>query len=264
MKRNCLTWILTLLTAMLLAVPAFGAADARTVDGKTVGYVTDTAGILTTEEVQMLEQAAQSISEEHDFGVYVITVDSFRAFTDSNHADDGAVALYQKYGLGLGEERRGILLLLSMKDRDYSLVTYSDYGNYIFDASAREWVADYFLDDFAYDDWFSGLADYLYACDDFLLEGPARMRSDILARIGMILLIPLVIAAIAIAILNHKMKSVARAVEASAYAGEGLQLNRSYDRFTHSTESRRRRKEDSSGGSRSGSSGGFGRTSGKF
>ena len=65
------------------------------------------------------------------------------------------------------------------------------------------------------------------------------------------------------------MKSVAKATQAEAYAGEGIDLSNSYDRFTHATETRRKRKEESSGGGGGGrthsrSSGGFGRTSGKF
>ena len=100
-----------------------------------------------------------------------------------------------------------------------------------------------------------------------LADGPDKVQSEISAMIGMIFLFPLIIAVVVVSILGRRMKSVFKATEAEAYAG-GLELTRSHDQFTHSTETRRKRKEESSGGGggsvRSSSSGGFGRTSGKF
>ena len=159
------------------------------------------------------------------------------------------------------------MLLLSMAERDYSLITYSDYGNFVFDEATREEMTDFFLDDFRYDDWYTGFADYVAVCDEFLTDGPDKLNSEVTAKTGIIFLVPLIVAAIVILILSMKMKSVARATEAEAYAEGGLHLVRSYDRFTHATETRRKRKESSDGGggsSRSKSSGGFGGTSGKF
>ena len=235
--------------------------------GEPIGYVTDTAGILTADERQELEQTAQAVSEKYDFGVYIMTVDSFVDATDSYDVDDAAVTLYQKYDLGLGDEQKGVLLLLSMKGRDFSIVTYSDYGNYVFDSMAREETAYSFLDNFQYDEWYAGFNDYLASCNAVLADGPDKVQSEISAMIGMIFLFPLIIAVVVVSILGRRMKSVFKATEAEAYAG-GLELTRSHDQFTHSTETRRKRKEESSGSGggsiRSSSSGGFGRTSGKF
>jgi uncharacterized membrane protein YgcG len=247
--------------------PAEVPADSFPAAGEAIGYVTDTAGIMTAEERQALEQAAQAISEKHGFGVYIITVDSFRDVTDSYDVFDGATTLYNKYDLGLGEERKGVLLLLSMTGRDFSLVTYSDYGNYVFDAVAREELVYAFRDDFSVDNWYDGFADYLADCDTMLAEGPEKVSSGITARVGIIFLAPLVVAAVVIVILGRKMKSVAAATQAEAYVGDGLTLTKERDQFTHSTQIRRKRKEESSGGgggTRSKSSGGFGGTSGKF
>ncbi len=245
------------------------APDSWPAAGEQIGYVTDTAGIMTAAQRQELEQMAQTISDKHGFGVYLMTVNSFREATDSYAVDDGAVTLYKKYDLGMGEEQKGILLLLSMKGRDFSLVTYSDYGNYVFDEWAREGMTTYFLDDFADDDWYSGFADYLASCDEILTDGPDKLQSEITGLTGIIFLFPLIIAAVVISVLGRRMKSVAKATQAEVYAKSGLELSNSYDRFTHATETRRKRKSESSGGggggrTRSSSSGGFGRTSGKF
>lgn len=258
MKRNVLTLTLALLVSLLLVLPVSAA-------GETVGYVIDDAGILSDAEIQKLEQDAKTVSQKYDFGVYLITVENFRTFVNSDDVFDGAVALYKQYDMGVGEERKGVLLLLSMKDRDFSLVAYSDYGNYVFDQTTREGMSDSFLDDFGYDDWYAGFADYISECDTVLAGGPDKVQSGISFRIGLIFLLPLIVALIVVKILGNKMKSVARAVEAAEYAGGGLELTDSYDRFTHATEVRRKRKEESSNsGTRSKSSGGFGGTSGKF
>ena len=241
--------------------------DSFPAAGESIGYVTDTAGIMTAEERQLLTQAAKAVSEKHDFGVYIITVDSFRDVTGCSDVFDGAAALYRAYNLGDGDEHKGVLLLLSMAERDYSLITYSDYGNFVFDEATREEMTDFFLDDFRYDDWYTGFADYVKVCDEFLTDGPDKLSSEITAKTGIIFLVPLIVAAVVILVLSMKMKSVARATEAEAYAEGGLNLTRSYDQFTHATETRRKRKESSDGGggsSRSKSSGGFGGTSGKF
>jgi len=243
------------------------ASDSFPAAGETIGYMTDTASILLPAEREELERIARSISEKHGFGVYVITVDDFREVVSSNDIYDGATTLYKKYNMGIGDERRGLLFLMSMNERDFSIVTYGDYGNYVFDEVAREELVYAFRDDFSVDNWYNGFADYLTECDFMLAEGPEKVSSGITARVGIIFLVPMIVAAVVIVILGRKMKSIATATQAEAYVGDGLRLSRQYDQFTHATEVRKKRKEESSGGgggTRSKKSGGFGGTSGKF
>ena len=249
--------------------PETYAPDSFPAAGELIGYVTDTAGIMTADERETLEEAARDIAEQYDFGVYIITVDSFRDHTDSYDVFDGATTLYRKYKLGIGEESKGILLLLSMNGRDFSLITYSDYGNFVFDTETRESMTSWFLDNFAMDDWFGGFSDYLTLCEQVLAEGPAKLQGEIRGMVGIIFILPLIVAFIVIFILGSKMKSVAKATRAEVYAEGGLHVTNSNDLFINTTQTRRKRSSSSSGGGRSGgvssrSSGGFGGTSGKF
>ena len=250
-------------------IPAAAVPDSFPAAGETIGYVTDTAGIMSEDERETLEGTARDISEKYGFGVYIITVDSFRDYTDSYDVFDGATALYRKYNLGIGEESRGVLLLLSMEDRDFSLITYSDYGNFIFDTETRESMTSWFLDNFAMDDWYGGFDDYLMLCQEVLADGPDKVQGEVRGMVAIIFILPLIVAFIVIFVLGTKMKSVFKATRAEIYAEGGLHITDSYDRFTHTTETRRKRSTSSSGGGRSGgvssrSSGGFGGTSGKF
>ena len=66
MKRNIL---IVLLILSLLSLPFVSAAD--------LGYVTDSANLLTPEQIQSLEQIAQDAASKYGVDIYVITVDDY-------------------------------------------------------------------------------------------------------------------------------------------------------------------------------------------
>lgn len=273
MKRIRFIPIWVLLCSLLMTIPVFAASefspDRWPTNGEPIGYITDTAGILTPTQRQELSRQAQTVSETHDFGIYLITVDSFWDYTDSSDVFDAATTLYTQYDLGIGEDKRGLLLLLSMQERDFSLITYSDYGDFAFDETTREELTGCFLDNFAFNDWYGGFTDYIAAANTTLEGAPGLRIITILLYIGFILLFPLPVAAIVVFVAGFKMKSVAAATEASVYAVDGLTLTNSYDHYSHTTQTRRKINNETNrsgggGGTRSKSSGGFSGTSGKF
>ena len=65
--------------------------------------------------------------------------------------------------------------------------------------------------------------------------------------------------------LKVKMKSVRKGAEADSYVtADGLNLTERYDRYTHTTETRRKISNDSDSGSSDHSGGGGSSTSGHF
>lgn len=262
-----------ILTAMLLLLAVASQAYALDI----TGYVTDDAAILTTAERESLEKQAADISRRYDFGVYIITVDDYRAYT-SGDVLDATMAIYTDSSLGHGEGREGLVLLLSMEDRDYGLVTHGEYGNYAFDREGREAMTDYFLDDFRQDDWYDGFSDYLSWSAEYLetaqnghpyTDGylPEPLPESIVSgeiSVPLVLLAPPVIALVVLFVLNGKMKSVAMAAQASAYVVGELALTDSRDQYTHTTQTRVRIENRSSGSGSSRSSGSFSGTRGKF
>lgn len=237
-----------------------------------INNITDVAGLLTESEWETLERQARTLSEEYSFGVYVIAVDDYEDYAYGD-VQDAAEALYHGYELGVGVDRDGILLLLSMYDRDYSLIANGDLGHYAFNEEGREALTEFFLDNFADDDWYGGFSDYLKWCGNYLeaaqngepfsannppMDAAGKM-SAILIRVAVILLLPLIIAFIVIRILGSKMRSVATATQAKRYIKGNLILTGQHDRYTHTTETREKVKSES-GNSKSSGSG----TSGKF
>ena len=259
-------WSIALVLVMLLAsaLPAHAAAQ--------LNNVTDEAAILTDGEWEELEQQARDISERYDVGIYIVTLDNYRNYTNGD-IYDAADEIYHGYTLGMGEERNGLMLLLSMEDRDYLLIAYGSDAKYAFNDDGREALAEFFLDDFADDAWYDGFADYLMWSEDYLAAaegGEPYSGADVqqgvdLGSIALILFVPLLIAGVYILILISKMKSVAKAAEASEYVAGALNLTRNSDYYTHTTKTRRKiEKKTSSGGSSGRSSGGGSGTRGKF
>lgn len=240
-----------------------------------LSHVTDTAGLLDSNEVAELEAKAQAIEDTYDFGVYIVTVDDYTDISTTS-VFDAAMSIYKGYSLGVGDGDDGLLLLMSMYDRDYSLITYGDFGNYAFNDEARESLTDYFLDDFSDDDWFWGFNDYLdvaalytesaragapYTSDNVIMTEDEISTSIFLGFAAMFIL-PLIIALIVVAVQSSKMKSVAAATQAAEYAVGGLVLTDQRDDFTHTTRIVTRVQTNNS--PTVSHSGGFSGTSGKF
>ena len=232
-------------------------------DSVAMQYVLDISDLLTYEEWEDLETMAAEISKRQHCGVYFALVDDY---TDYGDADVYEVTyqLYHDSQLGMGKDRDGIIVLLSMEERDYAIFVYGEYAEYAFDDFGQEKLEERFLDDFGNNDWYGGISDYLDACDEFLTKADEGkpMRSSpwplLVAAVG----ISCLIAGGGCFLALHSMKSVHQKKEADAYLIEGgLHLTQQYDHYTHTTETRTK-IEKSSSSSESGG-GGSGR-SGKF
>lgn len=239
---------------------------SETSESDSVGmqYVFDISNLLTYEEWEKLETWAADISDRQNCGVYFAIVDDYTDYGDG----DVYEVIYQLYHgseLGFGKNRDGIIVLLSMEERDYAMFVYGEYAEYAFDAFGQEKLEERFLEDFGYNDWYGGISNYLDACDEFLTKAEAGkpVRSSpwplVIASVG----ISCLIAGGVCFFILCGMKSVHQKKEADVYLSEdGLHLTQQYDRYTHTTETRTKIQKSSSGSSESGG-GGSGR-SGKF
>lgn len=275
MKKRIGLLCTTLLLAILLpatALAASGFEDAR------LNFVTDEAGLLTNNEWAALEGRAEEISQRQRCGVYIILLDDFTRYTYDSSVDEAAKSFYTDYALGYGPQKSGVLLLLSMAERDYALIAYG-YGNTAFTDYGKDRLADVFLDNFGDDDWVGGLTDYLNKCDSMLAAArdgrPLDLDSDpkvVFGGIAFSLALGLGTAFLICLAMKASMKSVKAKTEAGSYLVAGsLAITVREDRFTHTTESRRKIERESSGGSSGGSFGGttidssgFSSKSGKF
>ena len=235
--------------------------------GGAMEYVFDLSGLLTYQQWEELEYRAESISQHQRCGVYFAMVDDYTDYGDGG-VYEVTYQLYHKSRLGVGEGRDGIIVLLSMEDRDYAMFVYGEYAEYAFDAFGQEELEGRFLGNFADDDWYGGISHYLDACDEFLTQAeegdPVRQPYLIWILIGVG--IACVAAGSVCAKHLRGMKSVRQKAEANAYVTPaGLHLTQKRDQFSHTTVTRTKiQKGGSSGSTRRESGGGGSGRSGKF
>ena len=263
--------LVALACACVIAMPAHAAA----------AHAYDEAGILTADEISQLEAQADEVEQTRGFSVNIVTVEDYKAISTVS-VFDAAVAKYKELSLD-GSDGSGIVLMLSMKERDYSVAVNGDRGNYAFNREGRALLTGFFLDDFADNEWYKGFSDYIKWCGVYVAaadaghpfsdDNPPEDATDLLLEIAMgiggSLVAAAVLTALVMAALMRRMRSVEPASNASAYVSGQLQLDDRRDVFTHTTTVREVVVEKSSGGgggggSVSSSSGGFSGTSGKF
>ena len=270
MKRRIVCILLVALLLLGLCCTAFAEAPAAT--EPQLWNITDTVGLLTSDEDLTLEARAEEISAQYGVGIYLLILEDYSEYYDDPY--ETAYELYHQNTLGMGEDRDGVILLMSMSDRKYATFFYGPKAEYAFDAYGQELMEEEFLDDFRDDDWYDGFEDYLEVCDEYLARAEAGdpVRGDYssaggssVSGIGTTILICLgisaVIAMIVCLILRGKMKSVRKGTHADAYVTGSLNLTASRDQYTHTTETRTKiehESSDSGGGGSSACSGGGG------
>lgn len=255
MKRKIISLLLVVCMMGLLV----GSAYAQTSEPQ-LSRVTDGAGLLQEAQIRQLEQMAQAVANRYAVGVYIVTVGDYREF-DPAGVYEATYGIYHEYSLGEGQQRNGIILLLSMAERDYALFRYGEQAVYAFDDYGVEKLEEVFLDNFENDDWNGGFEDYVRECDRYLEKAASGkpVRESPVTMILFFCVIALAIAAAVCAVLVGQMKTVHKSTSAASYTGN-LSLTEQLDQFTHRTETRRKIESGQNSGGEKHSGG----NSGKF
>lgn len=249
MKRKLFSVSLLFVLALMLTCSVFAAPEDAT-------YVYDWAELLSQEEWEDLQQDAQYIADCYGCSVYIATVEDYTYY--AYDIFDAADEIYWDSDIGIDGDAEGLLLLLSMAERDYSLTAYGENTRAVFTSSRRSLVEEAFLDDFKENDWYSGMSDYLDEADALLAQAedgtlPEEQR-DPLVTLLLVVGVPLLITTIVCLAQKSKMKTAVKKVQAKEYiALQGVNFHVRTDRFTHVTTSRVRvqSKSGSSGSSSS-------------
>lgn len=262
--RKWLLLCLSVLLVLSLGLPAFAAQ----------GFVYDEAGLLSAQEEQQLNAAAEEIAGRYGCGIYMVAVQDFRDYTDTGSVYEAAWGIYHGLGFGVGENREGMLLLLSMEERNFATFFYGENTEYAFSPYAQEQLEAYFLGYFGNNDWYGGYSAWLEAGEQFLAQAAAGnpVRENRWKDVGAVVLISALISLAVTAILWSQRKNVRMQHGAAQYiAADGLSLTRRRDMFIRQTRTRRKIETQSasshsggSSGSRAHSGGGGSGRSGKF
>ncbi len=114
MKKKIVT--VSLLLLLLCSIP-FSVLAAE-----ELPRVVDHAGLFTAEEASQLETQAKSIADTYGMDVVILTENTLSGKSPQDYADD----YYNAKGYGQGDDASGMLLLISMEERDWYLSTCGD------------------------------------------------------------------------------------------------------------------------------------------
>ena len=245
--------------------------------------VKDDCGLLSNTELSDLQTRAAQISSDYDFGVYIVVVKNMDDFVyDYEIYEDafGIEAFAQYYFFnelkGTGETGDGLLLIMSMKERDYDIMAHGTFGNYAFTNHGKSKLADSFLDYFGDGEWYKGFSAYLNRVEKYLQAaadgtpvdtGTNIKEHNLPLSLGAGLIFGLIVALISCLSMKSGMKSVHQARIASNFiAQNGIKIPVQKDFFTHNTVVRQviQSSSSSSGGGTHINSSGSSHHSGKF
>lgn len=250
--------LIAVLLCLGLSISVFG------VEGTAPRLIDDADILFESEEIELLSKL-NSVSEKHGFDVIVITVDSLPDSVSS--AKELSDRIYFNNDFGFGDNKNGIIFIVSMLERDWNILA-KGYGESIFTDSGLEYIADIvqpLLSDGDYNQAFNSFAD---ECDSFLTQAANGNPYDAdnlpkkplsLVWIPVSILIGMGISLIIMSVFRSKLKSVRSKSNAHDYQVEGsFRVTHSSEMFLYQNVTRIPRQTQSTtkpGGVRSGSSG---------
>lgn len=244
--------------------------------------IVDKADLLTDQEEQKLEEKARQIVSDYQMDVVIVTVDGLGSKTSEQYADD----YFDYNGYGIGDDYSGVLLLISMEERDWAISTcgdaiyaLTDYGiQQIFSSFSMDLSAGYYYD--AFDTFLDALPGYFEALSHDTpidgnqggYEGPGSYypgtsddviyypgyqhkvtAGEVFGKILIALLVGCGVAGLVVWLMGRSMRTARAQSSADDYIQHSsFHLRSCQDFFLYSRTSRVRRAEDSDHGSRGG------------
>ena len=224
---------------------------------RTASLLVDDADLLADWEEESLLQKLEEISEKEQMDVAVVTVNSLDGKSPEAYADD----YYDYNGYGQGENRDGVLLLISMADRDWQITT-TGFGITAVNDAAIELIEDRMLSDLSDGDYYDAFSSYASTVGDVAemarngepYTGGSMSSLSTGQRVGGAAVAGIIIGCIAgmigTSVQKKNLKRVRRQHGANAYIyGDASNLSVSDDRFIRRNVVRTRiQKDDNRGG----------------
>lgn len=166
--------ILALFTVMLMCLSPMlyaGAKDAMIPYASELPQerlkprVVDEADILSSDELSKLQSLLDEISERNDCDVVIAIAESLEGMTVQEFADD----YYDYNGFGMDQDDDGIVLLLSMGEREWAFST-CGYGIDAFTDATLEYIEEKILPYLREGDYYGAFITYAQEADVALIH----------------------------------------------------------------------------------------------
>ncbi len=125
----------------------------------------DDADLLTASEKDELIDRLDRVSKKRKCDVVIVTSRSLGGESAQDYADD----YFYNNGYGMGDDKDGILLLVSMEDRDWYMST-SGFGIDAFTDAGMEYMSRQFLPDLTSGDYYKAFETFTDLSDDYLAQ----------------------------------------------------------------------------------------------
>lgn len=244
MKRICLI-LLSLVLIAILAIPVL-ATPVRLVDN---------ADLLTALEKDIVSEKLNEVSQKWSMDIVIVTADSLNGATPADYADD----YFDCNGYGYGSEKDGILLLISMEDRDWA-ISASGRACQVFTYAGQGYIMDEVLLFLSDDDFYNGFMAFADQCDDFCRQAAEGTPYDgdnlpqepipffLFAIISVV--VGLIVGLIVTRVMKAQLKTVHSQSTANDYIKSGsMRITQSTDLFLYRNVTRVPRPKQTSGGS---------------
>ena len=275
MNKKFLSLLLALILCFAL-VPAVLADSSKSV-------VYDQEQLFGEADTEMLNTRLAELCDTYNVDVAIVTTTSLDGKTAQEYADD----FYDENGIGGGDSKGGILLMISSSERKWAIST-AGYGIFAFTDDDLEYISDNFLPYLSDGDWYSACTSFISDCGPCLVAAeeddqpydPDDFDNDYddnyepitssgyfsIAWLGMALIVGLIAAFIGMSVMKSGMKSVSMRESAADYLRAGsFKPGRQQDLFLYHTvtmTARPKNNDNDNGGHHGGfgSGGGFSST----
>ena len=213
----------------------------------------DDADILADTEEERVGKLLDDISLKNNFDVIVVTVESVGAYGITDYADD----FYDYGGYGMGDNYDGVLLLISMEERDWH-ISGCGSGERIFNNAGIRYVGSEIVDHLSAGLYAEAFCLYAEVCDSMIgtVDGEYKEPYNVLTSLIISLVVGLVIAFISVSVMKSQLNGAVQQSGAGGYIKSGsLELSVCRDSFLYRNIIRRARQQSSSSGSHRSSSG---------
>lgn len=221
--------------------------------------VVDDAGLLSEKEFSKLTDKLDEISEKYEIDVCVITVNSFSQANATIAVDD----YYDHNGYGMGDDDSGIMLYISMAERDWAMSTAGDAIDYFSDSDLSD-IEEEVVPYLSEGEYYEAFVTFAELCDK-------EIDYETTFHGFIYLIISLIIGAIAgliyVVTLRSQLKSVAPVDSAVNYVINGsMNVTNARELYLYKTLHVTKKESSSSGSSTHRSSSGVshGGSRGKF
>ena len=238
--------------AKLIGATAFGEVtpqdNPNIPEERQLDRVADLAGVIPSDRLSRLNTLADEISERYQCDVAVAFVPSLEGKYVVDYADD----FYDYKGYGYGPNDDGILLLISVGDREFAETTYG-YGKTAFtDYGMTHYLEPRFTSYLGNNDWAGAAEQFINDAGELLRQAregnpydyvePQREKKSLKETAPLAAVISAVIGffsgGIPTGAMKRQMKSVEKEYGAANYAKGGLNLRMKDDRFLYANVSK--------------------------